>query len=261
MASQLDHIVVLLPHETLSTLQDRLKDSLTVAPGGTHANGITHNKLLLFQDGVYIELIAFFPSASPSDRQNHPWGSLPENTIVDFAYTLPEESDFPPIQERVHKANAGGIEYSDLEAGGRTREDGTVLKWAVAHAHRENLQLGELPFWCIDRTDRKFRVPYEGSDLTTHPSGVSGVSKVVLTIPKGDVEDVSNAYTAIHGSSAGGEGNSWNFGVPAGRKFGEQTLSLREGAVKIDVTLAGGAYSPSEIEIVPGLTLHVQASE
>ena len=57
----LDHIVILVPHETLTNLPPWLTDAFTVLEGGRHADGVTENKLILLQDGVYFELIAFVP--------------------------------------------------------------------------------------------------------------------------------------------------------------------------------------------------------
>ncbi|OAQ84912.1 glyoxalase-like domain-containing protein [Purpureocillium lilacinum] len=103
----LDHIVILVSHQTLQTIPDRLQDVLVVAPGGAHADGLTSNKLILLADGVYIEFIAFFDDVDPERRRRHRWGNLKENNIVDWAYTLPHEGGFGAVQQRVADAQAG----------------------------------------------------------------------------------------------------------------------------------------------------------
>src|SRR5690625_157113 len=114
----LDHIVILVSHQTLQTIPDRLQDVLVVAPGGAHADGLTSNKLILLADGVYIEFIAFFDDVDPERRRRHRWGNLKENNIVDWAYTLPHEGGFGAVQQRVADAQAG-YTYDDPVAGGR----------------------------------------------------------------------------------------------------------------------------------------------
>ena len=60
----LDHIVILISHDALLTLSDHLQDHFVIAPGGTHADGLTSNKLILLPDGVYLESIAFAKDAA-----------------------------------------------------------------------------------------------------------------------------------------------------------------------------------------------------
>ncbi|XWW99115.1 hypothetical protein V2A60_007123 [Cordyceps javanica] len=198
----LDHIVVLVDHHTLSGIDERLKGLFTVAPGGRHADGLTRNRLILFQDGTYIELIAFVDTADPEARKKHRWGSPPlgEGTVVDWACSLREERQFAQIRRRVTDAQAG-FSYGDLTPGGRERPDGTVLRWATgsaANADGTPAFPGTLPFWCLDRTPRGLRVPYESSpELTSHASGARGISRVVVEAPAGGISHLPDVYDAI----------------------------------------------------------------
>ncbi|OCL03243.1 hypothetical protein AOQ84DRAFT_392409, partial [Glonium stellatum] len=70
---QLDHIVILLPHADLLNPPAWLTKHFTISPGGRHADNRTENKLILFQDGSYIELIAFIDD-DPARRAGHWWG-------------------------------------------------------------------------------------------------------------------------------------------------------------------------------------------
>ena len=238
----LDHIVILVAPTTLRQLQHALKDSLLVAPGGTHADGLTENRLILLPDGVYIELIAFVDGVDPDSRKRHRWGQLPENTIIDWALTLPHESDFAAVRARVDAADTP-YAYSDPVPGGRVTDDKTVLKWAVATAVDGTggpLRPGLLPFWCLDRTPRRLRVPYEGSDYTKHPSGVTGVAKVQVA----EGGDLAGVYQAILG-----DGDKWHVDVPSGTG-GHVVLGGKEMAIALKGK--GG-----RIHIVPGVVLEV----
>ena len=259
----LDHIVILVSHSTLQDLSSKLRDSFTIAPGGTHTNGVTSNKLILFQDGVYIELIAFADGADPGERKKHRWGLLREGQIIDWAYTLPSTtSDIEPIRQRVRDADAG-ITYDEPQPGGRTRPDGVELKWATVSARHDTGEPtwpGRLPFWCLDQTPRRLRVPYEGSDLNRHPCGARGVSRVSVTAPKSQVSALAQVYGAIH--DGGAAGRSWPFVVPSGAG-GAHSVSLSGGdqPPEIRLTLVGGKHSPSTVELVPGLIVDFEAAE
>lgn len=86
-------------------------------------DGLTSNKLILFQDGFYIELIASNPEIDPALPHKHRWGFHPENTIIDWAYALSNESDFAAVKRQVQQSGTF-YEYGDALAGGRIREGG-----------------------------------------------------------------------------------------------------------------------------------------
>lgn len=257
----IDHIVILVSHTTLLALPDILGNTFTVVIGGSHADGLTHNNLILFQDGSYIEVIAFFDGIDPERRAAHRWGSRPENTVIDWAYTLPQGADFKAVQERVAAAQAVYV-YEDPVDGGRTRPDGAVLKWAVAAARDRRrdarVDAGKLPFWCLDHTPRDLRVPYEGNPQTDHPSGARGVSRISVRVPAEEVLGLSKVYDGIH-DSLDREGHSWRFGTHAGIEAGEGQhdveLGRTAGEGGIEVVLLGDGESPDSVEILPGLVL------
>ncbi|KAK3322827.1 glyoxalase-like domain-containing protein [Apodospora peruviana] len=242
----LDHIVILVSPQVLDDLPTWLTSAFTITDGGTHSNGITKNKLIFFQDGVYIELIAFVEGTSPPDRASTRWGQRTEGQVVDFALTLlpPEQlvGDFNPenvfrteIQTRVREAQ-NEFEYADPAAGGRTTPDGTELRWAVAVPRRvtgESVE-GELPFWCLDRTPRDLRVPFKRNrGATEHKCEAVGVCTLELFV-KGeeDILKVRAVYETflrkrpwIYGSALGWKGfshqkdelfskGSWDVEVP-----------------------------------------------
>ncbi len=205
----LDHIVILVPHKVLVDLPSWLASEFTILTGGKHAGGVTENKLIVFEDGVYIELIAFADGTDPERRHEHWWGRKTEGTIVDWAYTLAEESDFGAIQRRVLQSGSG-IRYADPVPGGRIRPDGTELKWAVAFPGADEdasaptpVDRGELPFWCFDRTPRRLRVPRDPDSNVSHPCGAIGVAQLTVTLSdKGRFAAVREAYRSVHEAAA-----------------------------------------------------------
>ena len=263
----LDHIVVLVSYKTLQELPKRLENDLIVIDGGAHADGRTVNKLIEFPDGVYIELIAFQDGLDPEKRRSHRWGNLEENTVIDWAYTLPHEKNFDVIQERVKRSNSDVV-YHNPVPGGRLRPDGVELKWSVASAYAvagRALYPGKAPFWCLDRTLRRLRVPYkeeDGSqpDYTKHPSGVIGVSSVSIAVPQREQETLTKVYNGIHDFTA--RDGTWPFIVYSGSKAGKHRVELKKGqddGRKLHLTLLGKHGSPSSIEILPGLAFSVDS--
>lgn len=129
-AAILDHIVILVPHSTLLNLPTWLTDAFAISSGGRHADGVTENRLILFSDGVYLELIAFVPGKE-AERARHRWGDRREGTIVDWASTLHAEEGLDIVRDRV-KSTGTGFEYKEAVDGGRTRPDGVELKWVIS---------------------------------------------------------------------------------------------------------------------------------
>lgn len=252
--------MILVSAATLDSIDDHFKDVFTVSPGGEHANGHTYNKLLLFQDGVYIELIAFKDHVSLEDRKKHPWGQLENNTIVDWAVTLPEEGLLKQVQARVRESGSR-INYQDTWDNGRRRPDGVELKWSMSFALDEDGKQvfpGTLPFWCLDQTDRALRVPYEDGKTTTHPSGALGVSRVHVKLSVSELAAVKPVYAAVFtdGPDTGAD-SQWQYIVPSGATNGKQLVAISEGEGKrsVHITFAGSEPSASTVEILPGLTV------
>lgn len=187
---QLDHVVLLLPYKDVTHPPAWITDNFIVSPGGVHADGKTENRLILFQDGTYLELIAFVDD-DLDKRHGHWWDK--NFGVVDFAFTTPEPFDFDSLQERLQKSKSG-IEYAPPQAGGRARPDGVELKWEVTFP--KGAQRGEVPFWCHDITPRDRRVPIT-EENTTHPSGALGMGGAHLQVNGGDVERLTSAMAAI----------------------------------------------------------------
>ena len=76
----LDHLILLVndPHHASSQRTSSLERAILtftelgfqVVRGGTHADGLTSNALIVFSDGVYVELIQFEPSPPPNSGES-----------------------------------------------------------------------------------------------------------------------------------------------------------------------------------------------
>lgn len=180
MSLSIDHVVILV-NDLAAASADYTSLGFNVVPGGEHADGATHNALISFADGSYLELFAFRREAP-----NHRWwryAALGEG-LVDFAL-LPSDitRDVTAIGER-------GLAFQGPVQGGRIRPDGQQIGWQTAMAPSR-----DLPFLCADVTPRSLRVP-EG-EATEHPNGATGIS--YLTVAVADLEASAGRYRALLG--------------------------------------------------------------
>lgn len=272
----LDHIVVLVSYQTLNELPERLQGTLNVADGGGSSAGVTVNKLVIFPDGCYLELVAFSPDADVEKRKCHRWGHLAEGAIVDWAYTLHDDGDFAAIQKHVNNDDRGCCFYRDPIPGGRVKPDGTELRWAVSLAASKppgrELLRGAVPFWCLDKTPRDLRVPFQtnanaNSNIssvpasTNHPCGAWGVSELEISVPQEEHDALKHVFQSIHGTPGmGTDGNCWRFGTYSSSVKGERRirLSLAETSKPlISLTLLGTEKSPRCIDIILGIQVNI----
>ncbi|NJO04601.1 MAG: VOC family protein [Chloroflexaceae bacterium] len=165
MIAGIDHVVILV--NDLAQASTHYKAlGFTVVPGGTHADGATHNALIIFQDSSYLELLQFLREA-PEHRW---WRHVVHGEgLIDWAL-LPTT-----IADDVQAAQQAGLHLDGPLPGGRLRPDGKQVEWQMAFPPSP-----DLPFLCGDVTPRTLRVP-EG-DHRTHPNGVLGIAGVVVAV-------------------------------------------------------------------------------
>jgi hypothetical protein len=177
--------VVIAVRDLNRTIADYTTLGFTVVPGGEHTGGASHNALIVFADGAYIELIAF-KRANPEFRW---WRVLDEagDGFVDYAL-LPGD-----IAADVAAAKARGLDLDGPNDGGRLRPDGTRLDWCTARA-----STSDLPFLCGDVTPRALRVP-EG-DVRRHANGVVGVAAIEIAVENPEIS--AWRYGALLGTPA-----------------------------------------------------------
>lgn len=185
MATGIDHVVIAV-NDLNQTVTDFTAAGFTVVPGGTHANGETHNALVAFADGAYFELIAWL---DPSSATRTAWFErLAEGEgFVDFALRSAD------LHDEVVRLRSSGLDAPDPAPGGRTRPDGQRVEWL-------NLRFDEsthpwLPFYCHSTNDRSLRVP-SGADAV-HANGAAGIASI--TIGATDVPAAERDYAIVSG--------------------------------------------------------------
>jgi hypothetical protein len=174
-----DHVVLVALDLDAAIAEHRGRGFL-VQPGGEHAGGVSHNALVGFADGSYLELLAFHDLAKAREAK-HSWAPVAERGGG--------WADFALLSDDVvaDAAKLGDLLTRPTEQGGRTRPDGIQIGWRVARLR------SPLPFLIDDISPRDQRVP--SGDATKHPNGVAGVSSVVLGAR--DVAAVTGAYERL----------------------------------------------------------------
>ena len=178
MIRGLDHVVLVVLDLDAAIAEHRARGYL-VQRGGEHPGGVSHNALIGFADGSYLELFAFHDLAA--SRGKHSWAPVAERGggWADFALLSDDvETDAKEL---------GDLLTRPVEEGGRARPDGVQIAWTVARLRRP------LPFLIADRTPRDQRVP--SGDATRHPNGVAGVTSIVLGAR--DVGAVTESYARL----------------------------------------------------------------
>jgi hypothetical protein len=141
--------------------------------GGAHATGGTHNALLGFDDGSYIELIALQHPEDAAGEDAKQWTALKPDAARACFWAV----DVPNISASVSAVRAAGLEIADPKPGSRKKPDGTLLSWQTAAVNEG--EGGILPFFIEDKTPRSSRIQpsssVKGSDL-------SGIALVVLGV-------------------------------------------------------------------------------
>ena len=172
MPKAIDHILVLV-RDLAAASVDYTAAGFTVTPGGRHTDGATHNALISFADGTYLELIA------PASRD-----CLPDDGFLSrlrrgeglTQYALGAD-DLAVEAARLRDRGVPTVGPGD---GGRERPDGQRVHWRMLAAHPDS---AVLPFLIADVTPRALRVP--GGAAARHRLGVTRV--VGLTVAVADL--------------------------------------------------------------------------
>lgn len=259
MPTGIDHIVVAVRDLKAATV-DFSNAGFTVTPGGEHTGGSTHNALVAFADGAYIELIAWKDPDTPVDTQW--WRRFQAGEgFIDYALRTDD------LDAEVARLRASALDVPEPRAGGRTRPDGQRVEW-------RNLEFGpgssgSLPFFCHSTNDRSLRVP--SGDAAVHPNGVTGVAGI--TIVADDLEAAAHDYARLTGTEGeelvvnardAGRGRRFDIGSAAGTEIHLDLVTAavedsslgrvvaERGEVPVMVTLRGDGETEQTID--PGLT-------
>jgi catechol 2,3-dioxygenase-like lactoylglutathione lyase family enzyme len=242
MLTGIDHLVIAV--EDLAAARTSYTAlGFTVVEGGRHTGIGTYNALIAFEDGSYLELIAFY-----EPRADHRWFAPLQKGqgLVDFCL---QTSDLPGDTLALRRT---GIDIGEPENRNRKRPDGKEIRWVFSlarGAHR-----GVAPFIIADETGRDERLPR----ARTHPNGVTGIGTVTVAVD--DLARVRGWYGAVLGAPGdavtrpdlGGAGTRFRIGphtfdflAPAGPGAIKDWLAAR-GASPYAATLraTGAARGP-----------------
>jgi hypothetical protein len=138
--------------------------------GGEHSNGVTHNRVLGFADGSYLELISTVEPGADS-----PWWDGPiRGDAGPCAWALPVAD----IEAETDRIESLGVRVDGPDHYTRERPDGVTIEWDLTEVGEE---LGAtLPFLVADRTPREYRITESGSVAGT---GIAGIAEVVVCVP------------------------------------------------------------------------------
>ena len=182
----LDHIVIAVD-DLDAAIADFTDLGFTVLPGGRHANGATHNALIVLADGTYLELMALT-------------GDEPQAGTTDYSFLLQDGEGFvgycmtsDDLDADAMQMGARGVEVGTLTAGGRKLKDGTEIKWQTV-----SIDASMSPFFIQDVTARNLRVPTDPAS-TQHANGATGI--IGLTIVVENVQEAMVHYWQITGES------------------------------------------------------------
>ncbi|MBL8153952.1 MAG: VOC family protein [Anaerolineae bacterium] len=172
MTLTIDHVVIAV-RDLERAVTDYRTAGFIVIPGGQHADGLTHNALIVFQDGTYLELLAPTPQAQITASRSGQ-GFLPllrqGEGLATFALQSDDlAADRAALLER-------GMMAGITPVAGRVRPDGVELRWQTAW-----LTDGWQPFFIQDITTRSLRVPDE-AEVCAHPNTALGTARLKLAV-------------------------------------------------------------------------------
>lgn len=162
----LDHVVIAF-HDLERAIAQWQADGFNVLRGGRHPGRTSHNALVVFGDGSYVELIAW-AEPGPAERWYNVLTQHGEG-LMDFAL-LPAS-----VPRAIEEAKARGLALRGPIDGGRVRPDGRELRWQTARQ-----ETFDIPFLCGDITPREWRVP--GGEARRHPNGRTGIAQITVAV-------------------------------------------------------------------------------
>jgi catechol 2,3-dioxygenase-like lactoylglutathione lyase family enzyme len=167
MIRGIDHIVIVVGDLEKATA-GYTESGFSVVRGGRHARLNTHNALIAFSDGCYLELIAFIGSAPAQ----HWWYQVlvRGEGLADFCVQSDRlEEDTAAFR------NAGALITAPF-AMGRVRPDGFRIDWELAANNGDTR--GVVPFFIRDITPREERVPR----IRTHNNLAAGLESITIAV-------------------------------------------------------------------------------
>ncbi|MGI8909882.1 MAG: VOC family protein [Rubrobacteraceae bacterium] len=228
MITGLDHLIILV-RDLVQAARDYERLGFAVTPGGEHADGLTRNALIPFQDGSYLEIVAF---VNPDDPRDNVWGWRPFAATGGLVDHCLASGDLASDARRLRES---GFEINGPADGGRLLPDGREIRWLSASVAQEGRAL---PFLIEDLTPRTRRVP--AGQAAIHPNGATGISTLEVAAP--GPESAARSYATLAGSPVPKEGGGM-------LRLGPRAVSFAgpadEGARRHLDTIGPGPYGMS----------------
>ncbi len=181
----IDHIVIVVA-DLDSAIASYGQLGFTVSRGGKHPIG-THNALIGFADGAYIELIAFL------DRSvAHPWNAALAKSggLVDFCLQTDD------LARDIDAFRRAGVALGDPLPLTRERPDGYTLSWVLSNP--PSSYSGVMPFLIRDNTPRGERIP----PRRAHPNGAIAIRTITVAVE--DAREIEEIFSAVLGRAGAG---------------------------------------------------------
>src|SRR5512132_1704044 len=181
MIQGIDHLVIVVK-DLDQAARDYRQMGFTVVPGGQHPVG-SHNVLISFADGSYLELIAFYREAV----DHRWWDPLQKGErLVDFCLQTDD------LRGDTNKLQEAGVAINNPVPWSRKRPDGYELKWLLSLATGSDR--GVAPFLIEDVTPRTERIPQEFN----HRNSIVGIEKITVAV--GELAQIDKWYGALLGA-------------------------------------------------------------
>lgn len=211
---RIDH-AILAVQDLDAAMADFTAMGFTVRYGGVHASGATHNALIVFRDGTYLELMALTGRPALPDTADYSFLFAHGET---FAGLCLSAADLSAVVASV-RSRGGSVD--DPAEGGRARPDGVEMRWRTVWVDGQ-----PLPFIIEDLTPRNLRVSDDAA-LTAHENGAKGLAGVNIQAAS---ETLLGRFDALFGASVG-------FGIGwAEYACGEARLRLEFGGTRDAIT-------------------------
>jgi catechol 2,3-dioxygenase-like lactoylglutathione lyase family enzyme len=180
MLKGIDHLVIVVT-DLDQAAKDFAELGFTVVAGGKHPVG-SHNVLISFADGSYLEIIAFYREAA----DHRWWNPLSKGErLVDFCMQTDD------LSGDTKKLRDAGVLINDPVPWSRARPDGFELRWLLSLA--QGRHRGIAPFLIQDVTPRQERIPQQ----VEHENGATGIASLIIAV--NEIAELKRWYTAVLG--------------------------------------------------------------
>ena len=199
----IDHVILVVSDLQVAS-QQFSQLGFTVIPGGVHSGGSTHNALVSFPDGTYLELLSTTRSARLKflimlkrlrllSLYIGNDSAINRRLTTDLACGI-GMADFcmcaGDIGKEISLLQARGEHFSVPSPGGRQRPDGQEISWLTSVPRTL-----DLPFLIEDKTPRELRLPPVDDDY--HKNGILGISGLAVIVS--NLVDSMAHYRALLG--------------------------------------------------------------